>query len=135
MIYILTSLILFDLISEGSKRDSKSAVARGEKNGEHSQTLSCAIVEKQQLKNKTASQPDFLILQVKKNEIHYERRVFFRYPPRQYREHISMGLVADLPANRMKQTAYHSSMFAMEELPAGSFTSPAITELIRCHIK
>ena len=103
--YILTSLILFDLISEGSKRDSKSAAARGEKNGEHSQTLSCAVVEKQQLKNKTASQPDFLILQVKKNEIHYERLVFFRYRPRKPGQRINIGLEATLPVNSMKQTA------------------------------
>ena len=76
MTYTFTSVIFFDLINEGSKRDSKSAAARGEKNGEHSQILSCAIAEKLSVKNKKTSQPDFLILQVKKNEIYYEGPVF-----------------------------------------------------------
>jgi hypothetical protein len=64
-------VILFDLINEGSKRDSKSAAARGEKNGAHSQILSCDIAEKLQAKNKKASKPCFLILQDNKNEINY----------------------------------------------------------------
>ena len=75
--YTFTSVIFFDFIKEGSKRDSKSAAARGEKNGEHSQILSCDIVEKLPVKNKKTSQPGFLILQVKKNEIYYEGQVFW----------------------------------------------------------
>ena len=73
VMYILTSVIFFELINDGSKRDSKSAAAMGEKNGAHSQILSCDIAEKLQAKNKKASKPCFLILQDKKNEIHYER--------------------------------------------------------------
>lgn len=69
---MLASVIFFELIKEGSKRDSKSAAARGEKKGEHSQILSCDIVEKLPVTNKTTSQPGFLILQGKKIEIYYE---------------------------------------------------------------
>jgi hypothetical protein len=61
------------LINEGSKIDSKSAAASGEKNRAHSQFLSCANVEKRQVKNKKISQQNFLILQVMKNEIYYEK--------------------------------------------------------------
>ena len=71
--YILTSVILLELIIEGSKNDSKSTEARGEKNGAHSQVPGCANVKGWQVRSKMESKLRFLILlQVRKKEIYYE---------------------------------------------------------------